>query len=409
MNERSFRRMARSTAVLAALALAACDSDTSPGEGGGDGTEPAYAIASSVFGDAGASTYVSILGSVDVQSIDITKASEHPQFATIAAVDGKLFVGDGVAPVITRYAVDDAGGLKSEGSLSFGPRGLQTSPLYFNTFVSADAAYLQHEQNKRVLWNPKTMELLGSAAVATEGLDATRNGLRVVSAYDRGIAVRDGYVFHAYHWTDDVYYSFAPSSQIAVFSAEDHSLVDLLDAPCPGLDFVTSDEEGNLYFSNWVFSAAAPVLDPDTAPATCVVRIKKGELAVDEDWSLDLGEMVGGRQTAAFRYLGDSIGIVAVFHDENVEIDDETPATVVTLGSNWKLWRLNIDTGAAEPVGGLDWMAGGYYAFQIDGRTLLLLPSADYAKTTVYELTADGTAEALYETPGWAYQFVKIR
>ena len=45
----------------------------------------------------------------------------------------------------------------------------------------------------------------------------------------------------------------------------------------------------------------------------------------------------------------------------------------------------------------------------MDGRLLLLLPAADYASTTVYELTAAGKAEALFQTPGWAYQFVQIR
>lgn len=391
-------RFAVSLAALGALAACGEEKEVLPQEG-------RYVIATSIFGDAGSATYVSNLISLDVQSIDLGKATEHPGFATIGTAGGKLFVGDGAAPVISRYGFGDDGRLEKEGSLSFGPRGLQTAPLYFNTFVDAEIAYVQHEQSKRVFWNPEALELVGAAGVETPGLEPTLNGLQLTSAFDRGIAVRDGLVFHPYYWTDANYYAFAPTSKIAVY-AVDGSLVELLEAPCPGIDFVTSDEEGNLYFSNWVFSAAAPVLDA-SAPTTCAVRIQRGEHTIDEGWTRDLGELVDGRQTAAFRYLGGGVGVVAVFHEERIELSEDTQPSEITSASNWRLWTVHLGTGASAPVEGLEWMAGGYYAFRIDGRTFLLLPSADYSTTTVYELS-DGRAAALFETPGWAYQLLKI-
>jgi len=404
MNQRSFAVACLSTALLVA-----CGEESKPDGGGGDRTfdQPSFALASTVFGEAGASTYVNVLGSLDVESVDGTSATEYPQFATIAAAGGKLFVGDGAAPVATRYNVDDAGTLGKEASVSFGPRGLQTAPLYFNTFLSPDLAYVQYEQNKRVPWNPATMELQG-VALETAGLDAQREGLNVISAFDRGIAVRDGLAFHPYYWTDANYYEFSASSQIAVYRAADGSLADLLDAPCPGLDVVTSDEEGNLYFSNWVFAAAAPVLD-ESAPATCAVRIKRGEQSIDQDWTRDLGDLVEGRQSAAFRYLGAGRAIVAVFHDERITIDENTEPSAISQASNWRLWQVNLGTSEGAPVEGLDWMAGGYYAFRFGDRTFLLLPSADYASTTAYELGKDGKAVERFTVPGWAYQFVQIR
>lgn len=395
--------------LVALLALVGCGGEDEPSGGNTDSTFelPSFAIASSVFGDTGSATYVSVLGSLDVSSVDSSKASEYPGFATIAAVDGKLFVGDGAAPVITRYNVNDAGKLSKEGSLSFGPRGLQTAPLYHTTFLGPELAYVQFEQNKRVLWNPASLELAG-AAVVTEGLDATRDGLRVISAFDRGIAVRDDAVFHPYYWTDDNYYAFAPTSTIAVFSADEGSLVDLLEAPCPGLDFVTSDEEGNLYFSNWVLSAAYPVLEASAAPS-CAVRIKRGERTIDEGWTRNLSELVEGRQTAAFRYLGENRAIVAALHTERIQLTAGTDPSEISQASNWRLWQLDLSEGIGAPVDGLGWMAGGYYAFQLGGKTLLLLPSENYETTTVYELRADGEAVERFTVPGWAYQLVEIR
>jgi len=58
---------------------------------------------------------------------------------------------------------------------------------------------------------------------------------------------------------------------------------------------------------------------------------------------------------------------------------------------------------------GIDYFAGGYTPAKIDERTFLLLPRADYASSVTYELLTDGTAKQLYESLGWAYQFVRVR
>lgn len=402
-------RLLRSTpsALLLAALLAGCgdDEDKKPDEPGTEG--PVYSLATSVFSQAGSATYVSVFDSLDVTGLDLTKAREHSGFATIGAVDGKLFVGAGEAPEITRYTIGTDGALTEAGKLSFANFGLASAPLYLNHFVDSTSAYMSLEETKRIVWNPSTMQI-GGGAVEAPGLAREREGLVAKSSYDRARVVRDGYSFQSFYWTDGDYYDFLPSSQIAVYSNENDSLVKLIDAPCPGLDVATQDEAGNLYFSNWVFSAAAPVLEDD-APATCMVRIKKGELDLDTGWTKNLSASVGGRQTAAFRYLANGVGVVAVFHAENVTIDDTTEPSVITSGNHWKLWRVNLETGAAAPVEGLDFIAGGYYAFRIEGRTFLLLPTADYAKTAVWELGVDGAAVKRFETAGWAYQFVKVR
>ncbi|MFP2903882.1 MxcI [Pyxidicoccus sp. 3LFB2] len=395
-----------STLVLAAV-LTGCgdDNDKKPPEPGPQ-DKPVYSLATSVFSQAGSATYVSVFDSLDVTGLDLEKAREHSGFATIGAVDGMLFVGSGEAPELTRYNVADDGSLTEAGKLSFANYGLASAPLYLNHFVDSSSAYMVLEESRRIVWNPSTMQISGPAEAP--GLEREREGLVVKSSYDRAMVAQGGYSFQPFYWTDGAYYDFLPTSQIAVYSHADDRLVKLLDAPCPGLDVATQDEDGNIYFSNWVFSAAAPVLEDD-APETCVVRIKAGEQAIDAAWTRSLAAMVGGRQTAAFRYLANGVGVVAVFHEENVTINDQTEPTVITGGNHWKLWRVNLSSGTAAPVEGLDFIAGGYYAFRIEGRTFLLLPTSDYAKTAVWELGVDGAAVKRFETLGWAYQFVKVR
>lgn len=393
------------SALLAGVSLLGCSDTEEPNRCEAAGEGAGYVIATSIFNDAGASTYVSLLDSLDVGSVPLDQAQEHAGFATIATFDGKLFVGDGEAPEIRRYQVGEGCGLDAAGKLSFAHYGAVTAPLYRNVFVDTDVAWMAHEEVRRIAWDPSTMEIEGVLDV--EGLEAKKGGLDVKSAWDRGVAVRDGYTFQPFYWTDGVYYRFDQGSSIAVYSNEDGSLVKFIETPCPGLDVASMDEEGNLYFSNWVFTAAAPLLE-ENAEESCTVRIRSGQLELDEAFTQNLSDKVGGNQTAGFRYLADGVALVAVLDEENLVIDGETQPGDITYGNVWKLWRLNLETGAAAPVEGLGHIAGGYYAFDIEGRTFLLLPTADYAKTTVYELPVAGAAQRRFETPGWAYQFVKL-
>ncbi|TQF11178.1 MxcI [Myxococcus llanfairpwllgwyngyllgogerychwyrndrobwllllantysiliogogogochensis] len=405
----TLRRLATAsaaTSLLLTTALVGCGDDDEKTPGPSDTKEPVYSLATSVFSQAGSATYVSVFNSLDVTALDLTKAREHSGFATIGAVDGMLFVGAGEAPEVSRYTVKDDGTLEDAGRISFANYGLATSPLYFNQFVDSTSAYMSLEESRRILWNPSTMEISGPAEVP--GVVREREDLVVKTGYDRARVVRGEYVFQSFYWTDGSYFNFLPTSQIAIYSKADDSLVKLLDAPCPGLDVATQDEAGNIYFSNWVFSSAAPVLK-ETAPATCMVRIKAGAQEIDTTFTRSLSSMVGGRQTAAFRYLGNGTGVVAVFHDENLTIDENTKATDITSGLHWKLWRVNLEAGTASPIEELGFIAGGYYSFTLDGRTFLLLPTADYSKTAIWELGVSGAPVKRFETLGWAYQFVKVR
>ncbi|AKQ63766.1 MxcI [Myxococcus hansupus] len=409
MRKRSRLATASTTSLMfLAASLTACGSSDPDPTPTPDETQtgPMYSLATSVFGESGSATYVSVFNSLDVRSLDLEQASEHSGFATIGAVDGKLFVGAGEAPELTRYTVFDSGRFQEAGKISFASYGLATAPLYHNHFVDGTSAYMQLEESRRIVWNPEAMTISGP--VASPGLAAERDGLVVKASFDRGVAARDGFSFQPFYWTDGSYYRFLPSSQIAVYSHADDSLVELLEAPCPGLDVATKDEAGNIYFSNWVFSAGAPVVD-DTAPETCAVRIRAGQRAIDADWTRSLASMVGGRQTAAFRYLSNNVGVVAAFHDDSPTLSSSPTAADVTNGTHWKLWQVNLETGEGAPIEGLDWIAGGYYAFTIEGRTFLLLPTADYASTAVWELNGNGAAVKRFDTLGWAYQFVKVR
>lgn len=362
-----------------------------------------YVLASSVFGDNSATTYVSYMTSLDVDHVDIKDAHEFPGFATIATVDGMLFVADGEAPTLTRFSRDSTGKLAQDDRLSFLEVGVQSAALFGNYFASGTKAYMPKSSSTRVIWNPSTLEIEGELDIS--GPPAERDGLVLRAGFDRALGVRDGRLFSTLYWSDDVYYEFAPTSQIAVLDPASDEVRALLEAPCPGLDVATQDEQGNLYFSNWVFSIAGPLFD-EAAPKNCMVQIPAGSETIDEGATRDLSELVEGRQTAAFRYVADGVALLAVFYDDRLTAD-VLPANAANT-PNWRLYRVNTDQWTAEPIEGLDFFSGGYYSFRLDGRTFVLLPSADYATTTAYEIGAEGPAEERFSVTGWVYQMADL-
>ena len=77
----------------------------------------------------GTTTYVNLIGSLDPQVIDYKQAVELPGWADMWVHDGRVYVSNGEAPSITRYAVSDTGRLIEEKTVSFASYGLTSAAL----------------------------------------------------------------------------------------------------------------------------------------------------------------------------------------------------------------------------------------------------------------------------------------
>jgi hypothetical protein len=77
--------------------------------------------------------------------------------------------------------------------------------------------------------------------------------------------------------------------------------------------------------------------------------------------------------------------------------------------ANWRFWMLDLDTRAASPIDAIGHHAGGFATSRIDGRTFLMVPSADHDSTSVYELALDGAPELRWSVPGWATELPPLR
>jgi hypothetical protein len=363
--------------------------------------EHVYVTSTVVFSNEGQNTYLSLLPSLDARSVDLQQAREFPGWSSVWAHEGKLFISDGEAPTITRFAVSEGGAFSNEGTLSFLNQGAQFAE---SAFVTPDKAYVFADQ--AVVWSSRSLAITGSF-----DLPATPDrpgGMQYggLSA-GRSLVVRGDRTYVATSWANWDEYAVSEDSLIVVLDTDTDRVVDTLAAPCPYLDVATLDDDGSIYFSNWVYSLWPTLLSGKKS--ACAVRIPAGEDRIDPDWSLTFADVTGGHEAAALRYVGGRKALISVYHDERADLSADGDPAALADAANWRFWMLDLDTRAASPIDAIGYHAGGFSTSRIDGRTFLMVPSADYESTSVYELALDDAAELRWSVPGWATELYQLR
>ena len=393
--------------ALLAAALVGCGADAG---GTADASGARYAVMYEVFDDTGSTSYLSLLESLDLTEVDLSKAREFGGGrAFIQAYDGRLFVGDAESPTVTRYTVTGDGRLVADPPepISFANYGLESGQFdaWNVTFISPTKAYLlDFKEGTTIIWNPSTMQSVGEIPAPDQ---FHREGLSFEST---PAALRDGRLFRTVSWVnyDDAEYS--KDFLLAIYDVEHDRLVDMVEetrCPVPG-NLVHQDEAGNIYFSNWVWPVAGAIIR--AAPAPCVLRINAGEDRFDPEWTLDYRDVTGGRQGAMFSYVGDGRALISAFYDERTSFDETTDPWSYVGSNNWRIWTMDLESKAGAPLEGIGFNGGAFTPVTLDGRLFLLVPGGeeDNWATQLYEVVA-GRAEPRVKLPGWSYQFVKLR
>jgi hypothetical protein len=386
------------------LLVAAC----SGGGGAGDKveTEHAYVVGSLVFGPTDTTSYVSVLDSLDQQTLNYDDAREISGSADLWVHGGAVFIANAETLAITKYSVDGHDLVEHE-TIGFARFGITDFGFWRNTFVTDDKAYFSNGAAEFVVWNPTTMTITGTLPLPAL---ADVGGLHAFPGYsDRAALIRGGKLYQPIYFTDEKFFHYAPGSKLVVIDIATDHVDDVINAPCPGLDYGSADAAGNLYFSSWIYAAGgAAVLDQ---PATCVFEVPViGAPRV----AATFADIDGGRQGAALRFLTGGRAMFSVFHDERFTIDGNTDPATVTFGPNWRFWSYDASAGGAVGAGateidGIDWNAGAQYSFNIDDHNYMLVAAGDYSATTIYALGDRATPSAMFDTLGWSTRLFKVR
>jgi hypothetical protein len=180
----------------------------------------------------------------------------------------------------------------------------------------------------------------------------------------------------------------------------------VLEAPCVDLAVADADEQGNLYFSNWVYSPGATLLYGDDS--ACTVRIPAGSSSLD-DWSLRYADITG-REGAVLGYVGQGKWLYSSFLGDPALYNPATDDWFDWLfGDTWQLEVLDPVARTSNVIADMPKNGGGYYSARFDEVTHVLVPGDGYDTTSIHALGADGTSSHEIDTVGWSTRIFKLR
>jgi hypothetical protein len=268
--------------------------------------------------------------------------------------------------------------------------------------VSPTKAYFSNPADGSLLvWNPTTMQLVREIPLPV--VAAPELELQASPAHLRGDRL-----FVLFSWANwDTFEFSSVPQQLAVYDTTSDQLLGLVEETrCPAIYSAPfEDEAGDLYFSNHVWSPMETLVKG--APQSCSLRVPSGAETFDSTWQLRYADVADGREGAVLRYLGDGKALADIFYDERATISDTTDPSALGESSNWRLWNVDLRTGTGSPIEELDFKPGGYNDVHLGGRSFVLMPSADYALTTAYELV-DGKAVRRFEVQGLSSHMVEL-
>jgi hypothetical protein len=369
---------------------------------------PLYVLANEVYDDQGSTSYINVLTSLDIESVDRARALEYSGGrATIQSYGGYLYVAGPETPVIQRFAVNADATLTPAGELGFGNYAFETVVIddWSVSFINPHKAYLFNSSDgSTVIWDPTDMLILGE--VDPNGFSLVRPPPLALNSSPG--AVRGNRLFRAISWDDFDAAKYSVEQYLAIYDLESDALVELIpESRCPSLgNRVDRDEAGNLYFSNWIWNVGETLLRD--GPKSCALRLDADSDRFRDDWLLPYASVTEGREAAMFKYLGNGQALLSVFHDEDATIDASTAPDELVSTNNWRVWSLDVEAQRAAPLPGIDPMAGAASTFQVGGRTLMLVPADEWSITHVYDI-ADGQATPSFDVNGWSFQLVQIQ
>lgn len=370
-----------------------------------------YALQTFVYGvDDTVLSYVALTEDLSVKGeLSLGDAREFPGYAFIAAVDGKLLLSSGEEPAIIQFDVKAKEAWEERGKLSFANYGVPSYGAGFERhwFLDKHAAYLTHEVTSRIVWDPSTMEIIG--VEEDTSLESERDGLVLDSTFNRPPSFYEGPVLKPFYYRDEDWYRFGGNTPIAIYDPKSHQEQAIIDVPCPALEVMSQDEDGNTYFSPWTYGPAMWLFDE--GPKPCIRRIGS-DSRLDEEWAPELSEWTGGRPVHVFRYVGSGKAIASVLHVDEVSGDfsagyDEDLA--LELDNHWRLWWFDLEAEKAALIEGVEAGGSGFNLSILDDRAFLFAPNAEWSETTVLEVDDSGRAERRFSVQGVANNWVKLR
>jgi hypothetical protein len=344
--------------------------------------------------------------------VSLDTAYECAGWCGIGAVGGKVYISDAESPVVTRYGFGQDGSFVEEGRIGFSD--YTSGFASIELLLSPTKAYMTGgDSNQIVIWNPSTMQITGTLDLP---IFEARNGIEPNISFNRGLGAVQGRVYASVGWFDYENYQTVGQSEVVIIDTENDVVLEPLPVPCMDMDGASSDAEGNVYLTNWVYSPGASLVN-DFDPA-CSARVPSGSDAIDPAWQLRYVDVTGGMEGAALRYLGNNdaghpVGTFSAFTDDVASYDPQADDLYDWLFTDpkWELWTVDLVTleGRRVESESLGKYAGGYYVEHHEGQSYVLVAGGDYASTAIHTLTPEGVSQPAFDIMGWSTAITRVQ
>jgi hypothetical protein len=384
--------------------------ETPPDERPAPDESPLYAVGASVFGAEGNSSYVALVPSLERSvAIDYGQVLEVSSASSIFGPEkGSFFaVGLDEAPTITRYDITSDARFVERETLDLANYGLgyMWRDPGLVPFLSESKAYvIDAAELQVVIWDPAAMVVLGSFSI-----DGVADADYPVTRFEPDPTFRgDELLIVATHSTADATAPF--STLISLDTKNDRVTRVVREERCGGLWDSVKDAKGDVYFATGVWDATQNrVLGSDVAAAPCLLRVKAGDSGFDPDYTVDPAS-IGGYAAGGLVSGGGNAAYIKVLDETALPPIRAEDFNAVWSGAVWQWWRFELGSSrVATPVTSLPLSNGGGGELSVDGKTYVRNTDADFSRTTLLDMSADGDPIEQLSLRGYPYGIVRVR
>jgi hypothetical protein len=368
---------------------------------------PAFVAATRIWDDATTTSYFHVLPGIDAETeVDSAQALEVSGAAKLFAYGnlGWFAVGNGESPTITRYTLDAAGKLVPGVSISLLDYGVSDlwDSLYF---ASAEKAYYPDTDNSQlIVWNPTSMEVMGSISLA----ETARDGY--LSYYGITPIRRGRELLFSVGWFDWLDRdAILPETGLVVLDTETDEVKRFdVDERCAGITQAIELASGDAYFVSSAMAGATHRLER-LASEPCALRITRGSDRFDSDYALSLTTLTGGAIAGEPAPANGDALFLRVLDDALVTITQESRSWDLTGQAAWRWARWNVETNELAAVSDLAPSTADVFWFRLEDRVFASETKPDYSETTLIDLLAAAGERRAITLPGFLQNIARVR
>ena len=407
-----------SLAILSIVLALGCANDGSGGTtvieppNGGDSSTDWYALTSVIRNPDSDTGFVLRTQRLDGQRLDIGAALEVPGGAVVyGAGDSTIFVGQGDAPILTRYEVGIDGSLTETGRMSLANEGLSRTwwAQQQVQFASPTRAYLILSDGRVIVWNPTEMTI--EETIQIPGVQ--RQGYEIWTS--RPFARQQDEIVWTINWVNFNNEEFLGEVAFAVMDLPTGEVsVSPSVQGCGEVSRGAIAESGETVWVTSTYGAAINLIDSDRHPTPCLLRVAPGAMAFSEgvEEPNALLPEVGGL-VAEVTQMRPGYAVIRAFNPDalEVEITPETQQYEISQASVWSWHWVNLDTGDTGLIPELGLTLADSYPYQVGERSVTTFPLEDFSETDLVDLTNvdSGSPETLLTAPGFIYSALEVR